>query len=73
MIGRNTNGGLVMKTRPLTPPPLGRTPDACGLSVGEDDGDEVSVGVGESCGVGVGAPWRLKLAHGLGWTLAQSL
>lgn len=72
MMGRKTNGGLVMMSSPLMPPPAGRTPDTGEVSVGEDDG-EVSVGEAGGVGVGVGAPRRVKLAHGLGWTLAQSL
>jgi hypothetical protein len=53
MIGRKTNGGLVMMSSPeMPPPPLGRTPDA-GLPEGEDDGDGDSAGVGEA-GVGLG-------------------
>jgi hypothetical protein len=71
MIGRKTNGGLVMMSSPLMPPPPGRTPDACGVSAGEGVG--VSPGEGESFGVGVGGPWRVKFAHGFGWTLAHSL
>ena len=71
MIGRKTNGGLVMMSSPeMPPPPLGRTPDAGGLAEGEGEGD--SAGLGEA-GVGFGVAWRVKLAHGLGCTLAQSL
>src|SRR6202521_3485149 len=73
MIGRKTNGGLVMMSSPLIPPlPPGRTPEACDVLVGEDDG-VVSVGEEGGVGAGLGAPWRLKRAHGLGWTLAHSL
>src|SRR5690242_3416303 len=72
MIGRNTKGGLVRMSSPLMPP-LGRTPDACGVSVAAGVGDDVSVGEGEACGVGVGGPCSAKLAQGWGCTLAQSL
>ena len=69
MIGRKTKGGLVMMSSPeMPPPPLRRTPDAGGLPDGEGD----STGVGEA-GVGLGVACRVKLAHGLGCTLAQSL
>jgi hypothetical protein len=72
MIGRKTKGGLVMMSRPEIPPPPVRAPDACGLPVGDGEGEGDSTGVGEA-GVGLGVAWRVKLAHGLGCTLAQSL
>jgi hypothetical protein len=71
MIGRKTKGGLVMMPNQPTLPPV-RAPDACGFS--EDEGDVGdSEGEGEVGGVGLGGAWRLKLAQGLGGTLAQSL
>ncbi len=74
MIGRKTNGGLVIMSSPLMPPPPpGRTPDACGVSPAAGVGDEVSIGDGVMPGVGVGTPCSVKLAHGCGCTLAQSL
>jgi hypothetical protein len=73
MIGRKTNGGLVMMSSPEMPPPLlGRTPDAGGLLEGEAEGEGDSNGVGVA-GSGVGVACRVKVAHGLGCTLAQSL
>ena len=73
MIGRNTKGGLVRMSSPLIPPPpLGRTPEACGLE-GDGDGDSSGDGEPEGVGEGDGGAWRAKVAHGLGWTLAHSL
>jgi hypothetical protein len=59
-----------MMSRPLIPPP-GRAPDAWGVSAGE--GVDVSTGEGGTWGVGEGGPCSVKLAHGLGGTLAHSL
>jgi hypothetical protein len=39
---------------------------------GEEDGDEDGDDDGDGAGVGEGGPWREKLAHGFGGTLAQS-
>jgi hypothetical protein len=74
MIGRKTNGGLVMMSMPLmfaTGTGLGLD-EGLGLSDGDgdDDGDGESEGVGDSAGVGDGGPWRVKSACGLGGTLA---
>jgi hypothetical protein len=74
MIGRKTKGGRVMMSSPLRPPPFPppvRGPDACGLSTGEGVGD--SPGDGVPATVGVGGGRSVKLAQGLGWTLAHSL
>ena len=72
MIGRKTNGGLVMMSSPLMPPPPGRTPDA-GVSVAVGVGDDVSSGDGVTPGVGGGGPCNVNVAHGLGCTLTHSL
>jgi hypothetical protein len=74
MIGRKTSGGLVITSSPPRPEfCVSTTGDALGLGVGEADavGDPDGDGDGEAGGVGVGGPWRLKFAHGFGWTLAQ--
>jgi hypothetical protein len=55
MIGKKTNGGFVMMSSPLIPPPV-RGPDACGVSTGVGTGVGVSVGPGVTPGVGVGGP-----------------
>ena len=73
MIGRKTKGGLVMMSNPLRPPPV-RAADACGVAAGEGDAEGCNGdGEGAADGVGVGGGRRVKLAHGLGGTLAQSL
>jgi hypothetical protein len=72
-IGRNTNGGLEMMSKPLSVAPTG-----VGLGVvvavapGEGDGEGDSVGEGEGEGDVAGAS-IVKFAHGFGCTLAQSL
>jgi hypothetical protein len=70
--GRNTNGGRVMTLSQPTSPPV-RAPDAWEVSDGEGSGVGDSEGEGEADGMGEGGAWRLKLAHGFGGTLAQSL
>ena len=54
MIGRKTNGGLVMMSSPLIPPPAaGLTPEACGAE-GDGDGDSSGDGIPEDVGLGDG-------------------
>ena len=70
-MGRKTNGGLVITSKPL------RAATGLGLAVnagvlsGDADGDGDGLGDGDA-GTGVGAT-RVNVAHGLGGTLAQSL
>ena len=69
MIGRKTNGGLVITSSPLRPEPVvSVSRDALAVVVGEgegdDDGDGEGEGDGEAAGVGVGGPCSVKLAHG---------
>ena len=67
MIGRKTNGGRVITSRPLRPEPfVSVSRDALAVVVGEGDGDGDSEGDGEgdAAGVGVGGPCRVKLAQG---------
>lgn len=80
MIGRKTNGGLVITSRPVRPEPVvSVSRDALAVVVVEGDGDDdgdgegEGEGDGEAAGVGVGGPWSVKLAQGFGWTLAHSL
>ncbi len=70
MIGRKTNGGFEMTSRPLIVA-AGVEPDVrAALASGVGEGDSPGVGLGD--GVGVGAS-RVKLAHGDGGTLAHNL
>src|ERR1700674_1776041 len=69
--GRNTNGGLEMTSKPFS---------VAATGVGLMDGVVVASGVGEGDALGLGdgngevvAASRVKLAHGFGATLAQSL
>lgn len=74
MIGRKTNGGLVMTSSPLRPPLIvSATGDALGLGLGDADADGVGTadGDGGAGGVGVGDPCSVKVAHGRGGTLAH--
>ncbi|TMF35001.1 MAG: hypothetical protein E6I27_16805 [Chloroflexi bacterium] len=72
-IGRNTNGGLEMTSKPLSEVEIrAGVATKAGVSSGEADGDGDSDGVGEGEGDALAA-WRVKFAHGLGCTLAQSL
>jgi hypothetical protein len=75
MIGRKTSGGLVMASRPLMAATGVALGDGLGLSLGVGEGDSVGVGDadGEADGVGDDVPCSVKLAHGPGDTLAQSL
>ena len=68
MIGRNTNGGFVMRSKPLSVAATGvGLASGLGLSVGDGEGSgEGEAGVGE-----VAAACSVKLAHGLGCTLAH--
>jgi hypothetical protein len=71
VIGRNTNGGFEITSKPLSVAPTG-----VGLGVvvalASGDGDGDSVGVGEGDGEVAGAS-MVNVAHGLGCTLAHSL
>jgi hypothetical protein len=72
MIGRITNGGFNMRSRPLlvAATGVGLGDSGVGLSLG--DGDTSGDGDGDASGVAVGAgACRSKLAHGLGGTLAH--
>src|ERR1700737_4443252 len=78
MIGRKTNGGLVITSSPLRPEPVGSVSrdtlaEVAGEAEGDDDGDGDGDGDGDAAGVGVGGPCSVKLAHGFGCTLAHSL
>ena len=72
MMGRITNGGFNIALKPfdVAATGVGLGDSAVGLAVGDGDvsgeGDVSAVGVG----VGVGG-CRVKLAHGLGGTLAH--
>ncbi len=72
MIGRKTNGGLVITSSPPRLEFVVRTTGDA-LGVGEDDaeGEGEGEGEGEAAGVGVGDPCRVKLAQGFGGTLAH--
>jgi hypothetical protein len=68
MIGRKTSGGRVITSKPpRLELAVSTTGDA--LGVGEEDGEDVgdADGDGVAGGVGVGAPWSVKVAHGIGW------
>ena len=69
MIGRMTKGGLVRTSKPLMVAATGvGLADGLGLSVGEGVGDgEGDVSVVGDAAVGC----NVKLAHGLGCTLAH--
>jgi hypothetical protein len=73
MIGRKTNGGLVITSSPLLPPPftVSATGDALGLGLGEAEGVGMAEGDGGAGGVGVGDPCNVKFAHGPGGAVAQ--
>ena len=72
MIGRKTNGGRVMTSNPLRPElVVSTTGEALGVGTGDSDGVGEGEGDGVAAGVGVGAPWSVKLAQGLGGTLAH--
>jgi hypothetical protein len=71
MIGRITKGGLVKTSKPLMVAATGvGLASGLGLSVGdgEDDGDGDGSGVGDAA-----VACSVKLAQGLGGTVAQSL
>jgi hypothetical protein len=74
MIGRKTNGGRMITSSPPLPSVLATSGrgEELGLTEGEGDGDGDEDGDGDWAGVGEGGPWREKLAHGFGGTLAQS-
>jgi hypothetical protein len=74
MIGKKTKGGFMITSSPLRPELVSsvkREPLAVSEGEGEGDSDGDSDGDGEVGGVGVGDPWRVKLAHGFGCTLAH--
>ena len=73
MIGRKTNGGFVITSSPLRPPPftVSATGEALGVGLGEGEGLATAEGDGTAGGVGVGGPCKLKPAHGPGATLAH--
>ena len=70
MIGKITNGGLVMTSRPLI-----AAGDGVAASVGRGlgEGEGGSVGDGDATGDGEAVASRVKSAQGVGGTLAQSL
>src|ERR1700704_2763021 len=72
-IGRITKGGLVMRSKPLSLAAAGvGLGESVALAVG--DGEVSGDGEGESVGLGLAAAaCSVKVAHGLGGTLAQSL
>ena len=76
MIGRITNGGFNIRSRPLgvAASRVGVAVSALGLALGDGlvsgDGDGESAGVGLGAGEAAGA-WSVKLAQGLGGTLAH--
>ena len=47
------------------------TGDALALALGDADGVGPAEGEGDAGGVGVGGPCKVKVAHGLGGTLAH--
>src|SRR5712692_2861199 len=67
-MGRNTNGGLEITSKPFSVVPTGV---ALGVTVGLTSGEALGDALGEGEGEGVGGPLMVKLAHGLGATLAQ--
>jgi hypothetical protein len=72
IIGRKTNGGVVITSSPLrSPETVNATGDALGLALGDGDGVGMAESDGAAGGVGVGGPCNVKLAHGLGGTLAH--
>jgi hypothetical protein len=76
MIGRITNGGFNITSRPLgvAASRVGVAVSALGLALGDGlvSGDGDGESDGDGCGVGVTAtPCRVKLAHGFGRTLAH--
>ena len=72
MIGKKTNGGLVITSSPLRAEfVVSITGDALGVGDGDSDGVGEGDGEGEAAGVGVGEPSRVKLAQGFGGTLAH--
>jgi hypothetical protein len=76
MIGRKTKGGRVMTSSPPRPEfDVSTSGEGLGDGVGDAcaEGDAAGEGEGEAGGVGVGGPCRVKVAQGLGWTLAQIL
>ena len=74
MIGRKTRGGLVITSSALWPEFVVTTSGkVLGLADGLADGEAAGDGDAGEEGVGVGGPCSVKLAHGLGGTLAHSL
>ncbi len=70
-MGRKTNGGLVITSKPLSAAAgLGLAVNA-GVFSGDADGDSDGLGDGDAR-TGVGAS-RVNVAHGFGTTFAQSL
>src|SRR5579872_6965417 len=73
-IGRNTNGGREITSKPLSVVVIGvGLADGLALATGEDDGVGESEGVGDGDGEGEAGGSSVKSAHGLGATLAHSL
>jgi hypothetical protein len=69
MIGRITKGGLVKTSKPLMVAATGvGLASGLGLSVGDGEGDGDGSGVGDAA-----VACSVKLAQGLGGTVAQSL
>ena len=68
-IGRKTNGGLEITSKPLSVAATGED-DGVSVTVTVGDGEGDSLGVGDGEG-DVGGALMVKLAHGLGCTLAH--
>ena len=71
--GRNTNGGLVMTSKPLRVVAAGVVVGCAVGAKGDSDAIGDAEGEGDCDGDGVAKGSRLKLAHGFGCTLAQIL
>jgi hypothetical protein len=73
MIGRITNGGFNMRSRPLILVAAGvGLGESLGLAVGDGEVSGDAVGEGDVSGLGdVDAACRVKVAQGPGGTLAQ--
>jgi hypothetical protein len=71
--GKNTNGGLVMTSKPLRVVATGVVVGCALGASGDSDAIGDAEGEGDCDGDGETKDSRLKLAHGFGCTLAQIL
>lgn len=73
MMGRITNGGFNMRSRPLSVVAVGvGLGESLGLAVGDGEVSGDAVGDGDVSGLGdVEAASRVKVAHGPGGTVAH--